>query len=141
VRNMRMFSLRSRQYGDAATATLEKDLFLNFVVVILLLVGQQHVVAKVKTAEHGPQGVSGRAESIFIRDGHIHFGSLSSPQITLDDIEKFLKEQSAFGEPLPVFIYHTADTPSGFVHEVLVAVGKIPEAEPLLVLCKYTNGG
>jgi hypothetical protein len=136
-----MFSLRSRQYGDAETATLEKDLFLNFVVVILLLVGQQHVIAKVKTAGHGPQGVSERAESIFIRDGRIHFGSLSSPRITLDDIEKLLREQSVVGEPLPILIYHTADTPSGFVHEVLVAVGKIPEAEPLLALCKYTNGG
>jgi hypothetical protein len=52
VRNMRMFSLRSRQYGDAETATLEKDLFLNFVVVILLLVGQQYVVARAKTAGH-----------------------------------------------------------------------------------------
>ena len=141
MRNMRMFSLRSRQYGDAETATLEKDLFLNFVVVILLLVGQQHVVAKAKTAGHGPQGVPERAESIFIRDGRIHFGSLSSPRITLDDIEKLLREQSSAGEPLPILIYHTADTPSGFVHEVLVAVGKIPEAEPLLALCKYTNGG
>jgi hypothetical protein len=135
--------LRPRGRGDDDITMMEKDFYLNVLVILLLLVGGgvASALAAARTPAPGAPRAPSHTIKIYIEDdGDLHFGSLSSPHVMIKELEQQLKvatKTKATGEPLSVLIHHTAQTPAGFVHEVLRAVGQVPGTESLLALSRY----
>ena len=133
--------LRPRGRGDDDITMMEKDFYLNVLVLLLLLVGGASLLTGARVSDSGAPRVPTHALKIYIEDdGDLHFGSLSSPHVTTEELEQQLKvatETKKMGEPLFVLIHHTAQTPAGFVHEVLRIVGRVPGTESLLALSRY----
>ncbi len=133
--------LRPRGRSDDDITMMKEDFYLNMLVLLLLLVCGTSVLAATRVLDPGAPRVPTHALKIYIEDdGDLHFGSLSSPHVTTEELEQQLKvatETKATGEPLFVLIHHTAQTPAGFVHEVLRVVGQVPGTESLLALSRY----
>ena len=131
---MTFAGLPSPQADDDDIATLEKDLFLNMLVVLLLLVGGPNFLARADLAKEAAQTVQGEAIKIFIEDdGDLHLGSLASAHVGLEALSPAGQNMGG-GETAQVLIHHTATTSAGLVHAVLRAVAQVPSAKPLLAL-------
>ena len=126
-----MYDLQS---DDDDIAALEKDLFLNMLVVVLLLIGGPSFLARADLAKETAQTAPHEAVRIFIEDdGDLHLGSLASAHVALETLPRAL--QNVIGaDPTQVLVHHTATTPAGLVHAVLRALEQIPSAKPLLAL-------
>lgn len=131
---MKFSHLYSPQSDDDDIATLEKDLFLNMLVVVLLLVGGPSFLTRADPAKETAQTALREAIHVFIEDdGDLHLGSLASAHVALETLPHTV--QNVIGAaPSQVLIHHTATTPAGLVHAVLRALEQVPRATPLLAL-------
>ena len=126
--------LSSPQADDDDIATLEKDLFLNMLVVLLLLVGGPNFLARADLAKEASQTAQREMVKIFIEDdGDLHLGSLASTHVGLEALTPGVQNMVG-AETTPVLIHHTATAQAGLVHAVLRAVAQVPSAKPLLAL-------
>ena len=131
---MNVTSLYSPQADDDDIATLEKDLLLNMLIVVLLLISGPSFLAQADLAGQTTQTVQGEAVKIFIEDdGDLHLGSLTSAHITLETLPSALQNMVG-ADSTSVLVHHTATAPAGLVHAVLRAVAQVPRAKPLLAL-------
>ena len=142
MRNMCVSAvLRPHVRSDDDIATMEKDFLLNMMVLLLLLMGEASLITGARVSEVNSQTVPIQSVKIYIEeDGDLHFGSLSSPHVTLEEIGGQLRAAvgaRARGERLSVLIHYTAKTPAGFVHNVLRVAGRVSGTEPLLALSRY----
>ena len=89
---MNVTSVYSPQADDDDIATLEKDLLLNMLIVVLLLIGGPSFLAQADLAGQTAQTAQGEAVKIFIEDdGDLHLGSLTSAHIGLETLPSALQ--------------------------------------------------
>ena len=124
-------SLYSPQADDDDMATLEKDLLLNMLIVVLLLIGGPSFLAQ---ADPAGQTTQGETVKIFIEDdGDLHLGSPASAHVPMEMLSSALQNMVG-ADSTSVLVHHTATAPAGLVHAVLRAVAQVPGAKPLLAL-------
>lgn len=122
-----------------STAVLERDLFLNFLVVIMLFVGGHELLAGSQAAQDSTATVPSEAAHVFVEpDGDLHVGSLRDPHVALDVLEAKLRTAGVDGDTT-IVVHHTEDTRAGLVHDVLRAAGRIAGASTVLALTEYTS--
>ncbi len=118
--------------GEDGTATLEKDLFLNLLAAILLLVSAPALLAAGRAAakSDGPKPDT----IIYVdRNGQLHLDSTDSPHVTLEDVTFRVRDQVGEGRT-EVGIAHGPEIPGRFIHEVLTAVDDVNAATAYLGL-------
>ncbi len=129
--------VRTSSSGEDGTATLEKDLFLNLLAAILLLVSAPALLTAGRAAARD-QGPKPDTVIYVDRDGQLHLDSTDSPHVTLEEAVFRVRQQVGDGRT-GVGVVHGPEIPGKFIHEVLTAVDDVDAAEAYLGLVDRGN--
>ena len=125
---------------NETTATLEKDFYLNLIVVLLLMIGGNSLLVGARTANQAHLKSKDDGYHVFLsRDGSIHIGSLENPEVTVEELISVISATTHKTEPAPpIIINHTPDTKGGLLHQILNAVQTVHSEGAWLALYEDT---
>ena len=126
MRNTTRLRAAVRRNDGTVVLMLEKDFLLNFLALLLLLIGDPSALVDGRSAEDGAGEGPADALPLYLEaDGALR---MDGAPLEIGDVA------AAVANHATIIIHHTPEVPAGRLHPVLRAIGNVPGASPLLAL-------
>ena len=131
---------RRNRDGSAENAlVIDKDLQLNLVVVLLILIGQQSLLSNANIMRDGQPQMPSEAIKLFLTDsGNIHSDAFDGPEISVVDLGAAVTTlASKLQSPATIVLHHGEYPPGHILHQVLWEIEQSTGEVPILALVEH----